>query len=61
MDFEANENVAFKMIFSGINSVLRLSVKNGKYDFPDVAKGEWVTIFGMKSTDGQIETFFKKN
>lgn len=60
VDFEVDEDVEFKMIFSEINSVLKAGVKNGKYYFPNVAKGEWVTIFGMKNTNGQIQTFFQK-
>jgi hypothetical protein len=60
VDLDIDEDVEFKMIYSEINSVLQASVKDGKYYFPNAAKGEWVTIFGMKNTNGQIQTFFKK-
>lgn len=60
VDFEVDEDVEFKMIFPKINSVLKASIEEGSYVFPNVAKGEWVTIFGMKTTNGQIQTFFKK-
>lgn len=53
-------DLKLKMIFSEINGVLKPSIKNGKYVFTQIPKGQKATIVGIKQEDGNLLAAFEE-
>ncbi len=60
VDVPVTPSTQLTMSFADIKSMLKAEVRDGKYVFPNVPSGKWVTVMGIRNEEGEFAAAFVK-